>query len=284
MKVKKSLKEYVKVKIEFHKEDEFKIENLNYFLIENGLNSLEEIIEGSKKEYFLYLEKENFQESLLQFKKISKLVELSFKVTEAKIIDNSYLFEWKKYFKPIIIDEILIKPSWINLKIIEIDPKFAFGSGAHPTTRGCIEFISKLKFQSFLDAGCGTGILSIVAEKCGANKVLSFDIDFDAVKIAKENFEKNRCKKIIYFCGSFSAIKNSKKFDVVCANLLLSTIIENKKFIVELTKDNGFIILSGIEKSENEKFYELFLDESLKIIDKKIIENWRTYLITKISS
>ena len=116
--------------------------------------------------------------------------------------DRDWIDNWKEYFKPFYAAEhILIKPSWETLPenrkeediVIEIDPKTAFGTGSHETTKLCIESIKKELKQgmSILDIGCGSGILSLVSLKLGACKAVGTDIDENALKITWENMERN---------------------------------------------------------------------------------------------
>ncbi|MCF0142497.1 MAG: 50S ribosomal protein L11 methyltransferase, partial [Parasporobacterium sp.] len=108
--------------------------------------------------------------------------------------------KWKAYFKPFLVDDILIKPTWEALPedaefttMIEIDPGMAFGTGMHETTRLCLKGIRKYMKEGdrFLDLGTGSGILSIAALKLGACRADALDIDPQAVVVAHENFAVN---------------------------------------------------------------------------------------------
>ncbi|ENG0263496.1 50S ribosomal protein L11 methyltransferase, partial [Burkholderia multivorans] len=105
-------------------------------------------------------------------------------------------------FEPIPIGErIWVVPSWHDAPdpdalVLELDPGLAFGTGSHPTTRLCMEWLeqSVQPGQSVLDYGCGSGILAILAKKCGANPVVGIDIDPQAVESARQNSERNRAE------------------------------------------------------------------------------------------
>ncbi|WP_369819350.1 50S ribosomal protein L11 methyltransferase [Tissierella sp. P1] len=131
--------------------------------------------------------------------------------------DNDWAESWKKYYKPIKIGErILIKPSWEeyvleeNDILIELDPGMAFGTGTHETTMMCTEALEKYVKQGDIvyDIGCGSGILSIVAAKLGAEKVVAVDLDELCVKVSNENIRLNDVDKII-------EIKEGNLLDVV---------------------------------------------------------------------
>ena len=124
--------------------------------------------------------------------------------------DSLWKDKWKEYFKPThISDRIVVKPTWEEYKpaseeiLIEIDPGMAFGTGTHETTSMCMKALEKYVKPGarVLDAGCGSGILSIAAAKLGAADVLGVDIDEEAVRVSEENFALNRtdgvCRAIV---------------------------------------------------------------------------------------
>ncbi len=169
---------------------------------------------------------------------------------------------------------------------MEINPQNAFGTGKHPTTKLCIESIITLKegfnhLNSLLDCGCGSGILSIVAEKYGFKKIVSFDIDPSAIATAKLNIEKNRCKNIYLFCDTFNALKLNKKFDVVVANILSNVILQNAEILIKILNNKGFLILSGIDESEVDEFLKKFPSTNLNLYLKKENEGWYCLIYRK---
>ena len=120
-------------------------------------------------------------------------------ITSDQTEDLDWINNWKEFFKSFSIDNILIKPTWEELKVedqdkilIEIDPGVSFGTGKHETTQLCIKQLQKyigseLKAPKVLDVGCGSGILSIVALKLGAREVVGTDLDADCIISSKEN-------------------------------------------------------------------------------------------------
>jgi len=175
--------------------------------------------------------------------------------------DSAWKDKWKEYFKPFrVSDRIVIKPTWEEYDakdgdlILEIDPGMAFGTGTHETTSMCIEMIEKyLKpGDSVLDAGCGSGILSIAAALLGAQKVLGVDIDETAVEVARENIEKNGVADVAD--ARYGDLTRGVDFrgDLVVANLMAELICLLSPDVPAHLSDGGIFISSGIltEKEE----------------------------------
>lgn len=121
-------------------------------------------------------------------------------ITESETEDKDWINNWKQYFKQFYVDDILIIPSWEEVKpedrdkmIIHIDPGTAFGTGMHETTQLCIRQLKKYvtKDTELLDVGTGSGILSIIALKLGARHAVGTDLDPCAVPAVEENKEVN---------------------------------------------------------------------------------------------
>jgi ribosomal protein L11 methyltransferase len=153
-------------------------------------------------------------------------------------------------FDPISIGErIWVVPSWHDAPdpgalILELDPGLAFGTGSHPTTRLCMEWLeqSVTAGDSVLDYGCGSGILAILAKKCGAGAVTGIDIDPQAVESARLNSERNRAE-VAY--GLPDACPASE-FDVVVANILSNPLKLMASMLCTKVRPGGKIALSGI--------------------------------------
>ena len=170
--------------------------------------------------------------------------------------DSEWKDKWKDYFKTFRVSRhIIVKPTWEkNLEVkpddivIEIDPGMAFGTGTHETTSMCIELLDKYmeKEDFVLDAGCGSGILSIAAAKLGAKKVLGIDIDETAVEVADENIILNDVSDIaaVQYGDVTKGIDIST--DLVMANLVAELIVMITPNIPVHLKENGFFITSGI--------------------------------------
>ncbi|MFH5252052.1 50S ribosomal protein L11 methyltransferase [Burkholderia semiarida] len=173
-------------------------------------------------------------------------------------------------FEPIPIGErIWVVPSWHDAPdpdalVLELDPGLAFGTGSHPTTRLCMEWLeqSVKPGQSVLDYGCGSGILAILAKKCGANPVVGIDIDPQAVESARQNSERNRAE-VTY--GLPDACPDGE-FDIVVANILSNPLKLMASMLASKVKPGGRIALSGVlarQADEVAAVYARYVDISV---------------------
>lgn len=157
-------------------------------------------------------------------------------------------------FDPIHIGEsIWIVPSWHespsrNGIILELDPGLAFGTGSHPTTRLCLEWLEKniKSGQSLLDYGCGSGILSIAARKLGAQTVTGVDIDPQSIITSRDNAIRNHCDMQCYLPEEFSSSVSGRLFDIVIANILAGPLKSLVPTLTERIASGGYLVLSGI--------------------------------------
>ncbi len=208
-------------------------------------------------------------------------------ITASDTEDLDWMNNWKQYFHAFTIDDILIKPTWEELKpedkdkfLIEIDPGISFGTGKHETTQLCIRQLSKYIKEykkdapvKVLDVGCGSGILSIVALKLGADFVLGTDLDENCITSTRENMEINHlpAESGNFYVGNLIDDKELQSkvgtSDIVVANILADVIIPMAKVIPSLLKAGGVFITSGIiDFKENE------VKEAIKAAGMEIIE------------
>jgi ribosomal protein L11 methyltransferase len=204
---------------------------------------------------------------------------------------------WKKYFNILHISErLVIKPSWLEYepkpgqKIVEIDPGMSFGTGQHATTAYCLKMIDKLidedNIETFLDAGCGSGILSIAAAKLGYSEIDAFDIDPDCIMIAGENIEANELSadEISLQVSDVAEYSNlGKSYDLVAANILAHILRENRDKIVSFVKPGGKLILAGILTSDFENTAKCFCELGLEQLDSFTEKEWTSGLFLKKS-
>ncbi|ABX16465.1 50S ribosomal protein L11 methyltransferase [Burkholderia multivorans] len=173
-------------------------------------------------------------------------------------------------FEPIPIGErIWVVPSWHDAPdpdalVLELDPGLAFGTGSHPTTRLCMEWLeqSVQPGQSVLDYGCGSGILAILAKKCGANPVVGIDIDPQAVESARQNSERNRAEVTYGLPDACPA----GEFDIVVANILSNPLKLMASMLASKVKPGGRIALSGVlarQADEVAAVYARYVDISV---------------------
>lgn len=158
-------------------------------------------------------------------------------------------------FDPIPIGQnIWVVPSWHvapqpNALVLELDPGLAFGTGSHPTTRLCMEWLEQYVQAgcSVLDYGCGSGILAILARKLGAMTVDGIDIDPQAITAARDNAERNHCADINWFIPADLALeREGARYDIVAANILSGPLKLMAPMLASRVAPGGAMVLSGI--------------------------------------
>ncbi len=161
--------------------------------------------------------------------------------------------KWEDNFTPIIVDDFCgIRATFheplenVKHKII-INPKMAFGTGHHETTRLVINGMKDVDFKdkSVLDYGCGTGVLAFLAEKLGASELIGVDIEQPAFENAKENAQLNQMQNIQFFMGTLDDIP-TKTFDRILANINRNVLLDSIPTLKQLLNPNGVILFSGI--------------------------------------
>lgn len=212
-------------------------------------------------------------------------------ITTFSIEKKDWSEVWKKYFKiQHVNDRVTIKPSWLDYErrndnevIIRIDPGMSFGTGAHATTRFCLKMISQIpldKTNTFLDAGCGSGILTIGAHKMGFGPITAFDYDPECIKCTKENLEENSIKvsdielKITDITKINRDNNSSDKFDIVVVNILAHILFESRDTIISFMKPTSHLILAGILTTEYKKIKDAFIALGLKEIESITEKEW----------
>ena len=208
-----------------------------------------------------------------------------------KINKVAYEDEYKKNAQPVIIDEqIIIRPPWINnindyKYDIVIEPKMAFGTGKHETTRSCLKIMLD-KFKKggrFLDMGCGSGVLSIMADKMGASYIKAIDYDIVAIENCRENLEINKViAPFEVLFGSIEKCMEDKHYDFICANIIKSTILEMIDQLVEISAEDGTLVLSGLLASDLDEIREALKRNNISNINIHPDNEWRTLITKKV--
>lgn len=160
---------------------------------------------------------------------------------------------------------------------IAIDQQMAFGNGAHETTKMIVtELLSRdLNGKRFLDCGCGTGILSIVAKKCGASHVTAYDIDEWSVENTKHNAEINKVELLDILLGDVSVLSHvDGVFDIIAANINRNILLADMPQIVETLSPDGFLILSGFYEEDAMQLCEKASTLGLYEVGRKVTNNW----------
>lgn len=205
-------------------------------------------------------------------------------IEESQTEDKDWINNWKQYFHQFYVDDILIVPSWEEVKaedkdkmILHIDPGTAFGTGMHETTQLVIRQLKKYVTPDteMLDVGTGSGILGIVALKLGAKHVLGTDLDPCAVPAVAENKEANQIvdKTFDMVIGNIiddKAIQDQagyEKYDIVTANILADVLIPLTPVIVNQMKRGAYYITSGILDVKEEVVVEAVKAAGLTVVE-----------------
>ena len=205
-------------------------------------------------------------------------------ITESETEDKDWINNWKQYFKQFYVDDILIIPSWEEVKpedrdkmIIHIDPGTAFGTGMHETTQLCIRQLKKYvtKDTELLDVGTGSGILSIIALKLGARHAVGTDLDPCAVPAVEENKEVNGIPVEAFDMMIGNIIDDKEvqdkvgyeKYDIVTANILADALVPLTPVIVHQMKPGAVYITSGILDVKEEVVKEAVVAAGLEVVE-----------------
>lgn len=205
-------------------------------------------------------------------------------ITESETEDKDWINNWKQYFKQFYVDDILIIPSWEEVKpedqdkmIIHIDPGTAFGTGMHETTQLCIRQLKKYvtKDTELLDVGTGSGILSIIALKLGARHAVGTDLDPCAVPAVEENKEVNGIPVEAFDMMIGNIIDDKEvqdkvgyeKYDIVTANILADVLVPLTPVIVHQMKPGAVYITSGILDVKEDVVKEAVVAAGLEVVE-----------------
>lgn len=207
---------------------------------------------------------------------------------------HDWFDKWKRdyHIRPLGAKFVIV-PVWEKQKLKEgrripvfMEPGSAFGSGYHETTRLMTRLLEHLKRKigSFLDIGCGTGILSVVAAKLGAGKITGYDNDRPSALVAAKNFRANLCGEGTFFCAQLKRSRVSGSFDTVGANLLSKTLLEHRSRIVARVRPGGHLLVSGIALQNFAAFKRGFSGEGLKCLKVLRGRRWVAVLYRKSDS
>lgn len=241
--------------------------------------ALKGYLKGKLKAASLLDKVNKYAESLRKLDKND--IEVKVELTEIK--EEDWSKKWRRTFKPIrATDRIVVKPSWIKKRfpqklVIEIEPKMAFGTGEHSTTRLCLGALEKyLKTgERVLDLGTGSGILAIAAAKLGAFYVLALDIDPDAISNARENIKKNKVQKTVDLrLRTLDNKMPANYFDLIAANLTKTQIIQLFDEMNRVLKKGGIFILSGIQNEENKEMEKFLLIKMILVKETLFEKEW----------
>lgn len=229
-----------------------------------------------------YITKENF--GISDRERIDQLLAAypgdGFIESEEVVADQNWNEQWEQTIQAQSIGHFFVKPTWARNSVpkgkilVEIDPKMSFGTGYHETTRLMLRLLPEIIKEDdvVIDAGTGTGILSIASVKLGAKKVLAFDIDEWSITNTKENILLNETADFITVeKGSAETIPEAFKADVVLANINRNAILDLLSDLTDTLKPEGRIALSGLVETDKEKIINE-LNSSFRILKVEQVE------------
>lgn len=266
---------------------------LSFFVQENEDGSLklqgkdvtsEEILEAIKREL----------EDLRMFVDIGEGT-----VTVDRTEDIDWINNWKQYFHQFYIDDVLVIPSWEEVKeedadkmILHIDPGTAFGTGMHETTQLCIRQLRKYitPRTKLLDVGTGSGILAILSLMFGAEEAVGTDLDPCAVEAVRDNMEANSIspEKFSMMIGNLITEKEIQDkvgygcYDIVVANILADVLVPLTPVIVNQMKPGGIYITSGIIDDKEKAVAEAVEAAGLSIVETTYQGEWVSITARKV--
>jgi len=249
---------------------------LNFFLEENSELDLGQLVEQVKV-------------TLEEIRQWTDIGEGTITLDETEDLD--WINNWKQYFHQFYIDDLLVIPSWEDVKVededrmvLHIDPGTAFGTGMHETTQLCIRQLKKYVTPTthMLDVGTGSGILGILAVMFGANKVVGTDLDPCAVEAVRENMESNHIPKDKFsmMIGNIITEKEVQDkvgyecYDIVVANILADVLVPLTPVIINQMKKGGIYITSGIINNKEEAVAEAIKNAGLEILETTYQGEW----------
>ena len=258
---------------------------LSFFVEENDDGSLNVQDEITDRETVLA----DIQRELEELKEFLDIGEGTVEVDETEDID--WINNWKQYFHQFYIDDILVIPSWEDIKpeddgkkVLHIDPGTAFGTGMHETTQLCIRQLRKYitPETELLDVGTGSGILSILSLMFGAKHAIGTDLDICAVDAVAENCRSNgiapeQFELLIGNIITDTEIQDRvgyECYDIVVANILADVLVPLTPVIVNQLKPGGIYITSGIIDDKEQTVVEAVKAAGLEVLEVTYQGEW----------
>ena len=209
---------------------------------------------------------------------------LSWALYCCKLNDQRYLTQWQNFFRPFWVDDrLLIRPSWDTSPIprdkacLTIDPGLAFGTGTHPTTRMCLDMLAAYAAQhqggDLLDAGCGSGILSLAALRLGLHAAVGVDVDPQAIAVAVNNATVNDLQDRVQFLSDWCSVA-AGPFEVIVANIFLGPLVDMMPTLRRCLKPKGALIVSGIIAPQEAALTASLKAAGLDVCSRMLTDGW----------
>jgi ribosomal protein L11 methyltransferase len=270
------MKKYLKIQIEVASEEEAEIltaqlSEINYYAFEEENNF-----------FNAYVNEEDFDEE-----KLKEILPPETGFVKEIIEEENWNQKWESQLQPVIINDfVAVRPSFsapiTNVKYeLIITPKMSFGTGHHATTHLMIQLMETINFknQTVVDFGTGTGVLAVLAEKCGAKKVVAIDYDEWSVENAMENIEANECHRIEL--KQQSSLEGIGKADIVLANINLNVLRNEVHSLSQITKTGSVLLVSGFLVSDQLEMETVFMESQFVKLKSCQLDNWMAIMFEK---
>lgn len=267
------------------------------------INFLPELPNDNTAYITFYIDSDADDEKLLKI--ISEEIEAmreylnvgSGEIEKSQTKEEDWINNWKEFFKPFNVGDVYISPTWITDEVpegkvsIKIDPGTSFGTGMHETTQLAIRQVSKYmkKGDWVVDIGCGSGILSILSLKLGADYVSAVDIDPIAVDASKENMMVNDMDSSKYQIEQGNILEDasvaerldSSSYDVVVANILADVLIPLFPHADKILRAGGIYIMSGIINDKADEVESYLYKYNMELVDLLHQGDWVSIVARK---
>jgi ribosomal protein L11 methyltransferase len=204
--------------------------------------------------------------------------------------EEDWAHAWKEHFQVLRIGKrFVIRPTWRSYEprpddlVIDLDPGMAFGTGHHPTTELCLQWLEELPVDGkrVLDVGAGSGILSVAAQLLNASEVDAVEIDEVAARVLRENLEMNGVGDTVHVhVGDFAdGVGIDEQYDLVIANIISSVLIRLAEPLVRSVGSGGQLLLSGVIDQHLERVRQVFTEHRMNVIRERRIGDWYALLL-----
>lgn len=254
-------------------------------LDQHGYDSFQEIDTGVQA----YILIDDFDEEVIKDlqQQYEDVVEFNYTVSELE--NKNWNEEWEKNFEQSIInDDCIVRASFhVPAKAykydIIIDPRMSFGTGHHATTSMMLlhELDMNIQGKKVLDAGCGTGVLAIMAAKLGAAEVFAYDIDDWSYNNAIDNFAINHTNTIQINVGEVDVAKNNSPYDAILANINKNVLLQDISEFSKLLQENSYLVLSGFYEKDIEDLMNEAKKYGFSLENQKEKDGWVSLRLKK---
>jgi ribosomal protein L11 methyltransferase len=264
---------------------------IKYALSNMGLD-LSKAVEIRQDNFYnltFYVESKKSAENILN--KFKKLNTRTAKISCNVLQESDWQNKWKENIKPFnITNTIKLCPVWCakkskkEINTILLDTENAFGIGNHPTTKFMAEFLEEKQglYSDFFDVGTGTGILALVADIYGAEKIWAVDIDQESILTARKNFITNDIEVDYLSTVDFSKFRKKGCFDFVSANLLTEDLVRMRDKIVKYVNPGKYLAVSGISHKNYNSFRTRFDSTDIRCLRVRKSPEWFAVLYKKL--